>query len=217
LRDVAALLAVWRAAQRRFEQLDETDPTIRDAAIDVARTWLAYHVATGSLADGHVILFADDRRRYVAASPSAGEVLGVDAETLLELTVDDISPPASRGSVEARWARFILAGELTGTYEWAPGGVEPVTLEFRARANWPVRHVHVSDLVRVTSATAVASGRAAANASWDTIERSHEAVEASRKLVKSLRGASPASIAPAAPLRAVMAPTITSRARTRAS
>jgi hypothetical protein len=217
LRDVAALLAAWRAAERRFEQLDETDPTIREAAVDVARTWLAYHVATGSLADGHVILFADDRRRYVAASPSAGEVLGVDPAKIVEMTIDEIVRPEARDLLDAQWARFILAGELTGTYEWAPGGPAPVTLEFRARANWPVRHVHVSDLVRVTSASAVASGRAAANASWDTVERSREAVEASRQLVKSLRGASPASITPAAPLRGVMAPTVTSGARTRAS
>ncbi|HEY0444692.1 MAG TPA: hypothetical protein VGC90_10755, partial [Candidatus Limnocylindrales bacterium] len=107
--------------------------------------------------------------------------------------------------------------ESSGTYDWAADGHAPLTLEFRARANWPVRHVHVSDLARVASALGVEQGPGAADSSWDAIERSNEAVDASRELVKALRGARPATMDRGAPLPGATATRLTSGARTRAS
>lgn len=191
MRDVGALLAAWRAAQRQFEALADTDDAAREAAIAVARAWLDYHLAMGSVGQAEAVLFADDNRRYVAVSPNTEEILGVDPRTLLTLRVDDVSPPEALATLDHDWSRFIADGEMAGGWEWQAGGQGPIKLDFRARANWPVRHVHVSQLVRPADASTRIPG--ATDEAWDSPRRSRETVDAAPDLVGS-PGSQPTSI-----------------------
>lgn len=188
MRDVEALLAAWRAAQRQFEALADTDDATREAAIAVARAWLDYHLAMGTVGQGEAVLFADDNRRYVAVSPNTEELLGVDPATLLTLSVDDVSPPEALATLDRDWSRFIEDGEMAGGWEWRAGRQGPIKLDFRARANWPVRHVHVSQLVRPADASTRTPG--ATDEAWEP-RRSRETVD-SAELVRSL-GSQPSS------------------------
>ena len=192
MRDVEALLASWRAAQRQFEALAETDDASREAAVAVARAWLDYHLAMGSVGQGEAVLFADDNRRYVAVSPNTEEILGVDPTTLLTLTVDDVSPPEALATLDRDWSRFIEDGEMIGRWEWRAGRQGPIKLDFHARANWPVRHVHVSQLVRPADASTRTPG--ATDEAWESSRRTREAVGSVHELVSGLRGPQPTSI-----------------------
>ncbi|MGK2851650.1 MAG: hypothetical protein ACSLFN_12155 [Candidatus Limnocylindrales bacterium] len=51
-RNVADLLAAWRAADRRWETTPQDDPTFRDVGIAVIRAWLGYQAAIGQLHAG---------------------------------------------------------------------------------------------------------------------------------------------------------------------
>lgn len=214
MRDVAGLLAAWRGAQRHFEALDDTDEACREAAVAVARAWLDYHLAMGSVGQGEAVLFADDDRRYVAVSPNAEEILGVDPATLLTLTVDDVSPPDAVGTLDQVWGRFMADGEMAGGYEWHTGRDGPIRVDFRARANWPVRHVHLSQLVRVADDSTAAAERA--DAAWEALRLSREPGEG-RELVGGPSRPQPTSILNAAPRPGSIAPEQQRRTRDRAS
>jgi PAS domain-containing protein len=187
--DVAELLAEWRTAQRRFESLVDADTSCPHAAAAVARAWLAYQVAVGGLDPDEVVLIVDDDRRYVAASPNAEHVLGVPHDQLLTMRIDDITPPDALPALEGTWRDFLEGSTMAGEYGSNEGaGLSRV--EFRARANWPVRHVHVSHLKPM----ATERQDRTADGTWKTVARSHTTIDSSRDLIRAVRGPEPQSI-----------------------
>jgi PAS domain-containing protein len=187
--DVAELLAEWRAAQRRFESLADADTSCPHAAATVARAWLAYQLAVGGLDPDEVVLIVDDDRRYVAASPNAEQILGVAHDELLAMRIDDITPPDGLSGLEETWRGFRAGSAMAGEYGSDEGpGMSRV--EFRARANWPVRHVHISHL----KPAATERHAQTADGTWRTVARSQATIDSSRDLIRSVRGAHPKSI-----------------------
>lgn len=57
---------------------------------------------------GDAIVLADDRGRYIAANPAAAELFGRPVETLLQLTVADVTP-ADHGHA-APWDTLLARG-----------------------------------------------------------------------------------------------------------
>ncbi|MFL5679908.1 MAG: PAS domain-containing protein [Chloroflexota bacterium] len=187
--DVAELLAEWRTAQRRFESLADADTSCPHAAAAVARAWLAYQLAVGGLDPDEVVLIVDDDRRYVAASPNAEQVLGVPHDQLLTMRVDDLTPPDALRALDDTWRDFLEGSSMAGEYG-SDEGAGLSRVEFRARANWPVRHVHISHLKPLTTERQDHT----ADGTWRTVARSHTTIDSSRDLIRAVRGPEPQSI-----------------------
>jgi PAS domain S-box-containing protein len=86
-------------------------------------------------------LIADDERRLVELNASALAFLGVDRETALTLTIDDLMPDLALGDV---WPGFMREGtlEAEATLKRPDGGLRQI--EFVATANVrPGRHIAV--------------------------------------------------------------------------
>ena len=86
-------------------------------------------------------LIANDDRRLVELNASALAFLGVDRETALTLTIDDLMPDLALGDI---WPEFVREGtfEAEATLKRPDGGVRQI--EFVATANVrPGRHIAV--------------------------------------------------------------------------
>ena len=79
------------------------------------------------------VLFADDQGRCIDANPAACALTGYTREELLQLTVWDLTPPASRESLHSQWSEFLARGRLRGEY--------PVLRKDGATAVWDVAAV----------------------------------------------------------------------------
>ena len=66
---------------------------------------------------GEVVLYADDRGRYVDASPAALELLGYSLAELRGLSIWDLTPAAQELDGLQAWQSFINRGSLEGEYE----------------------------------------------------------------------------------------------------
>jgi len=154
-------LASWRSAATEWE----AGVHDRDVAVRLASAWLEYQLASGAVPDDQIVLVADDDARYLAATPNVERYLGVDPETVLGMTVSDLTPPDDRPSVMAAWAAFIRAGEASGEFRlWRPDA-QDVPAAFEAKADAPVAGLHVSRLTPAAQWVArgdlVAAGAAA--------------------------------------------------------
>ncbi len=86
---------------------------------------------------------ADDDGRYVDVNPAACELFGLDRETLLTMTVDDVScrSPGYTGQV---WVDFLAAGRASGPFTLVRPDESVRDAEFSATANvLPGRHLSV--------------------------------------------------------------------------
>jgi PAS domain S-box-containing protein len=99
-----------------------------------------------------MVLIADDAGRYLAATRTAAERLGVDLAEISDMTVADVTPPDDRADVPARWQAFLAAGQPRGVVSLRSRDGRETVVEFRAVANTPEVGLHVSRL-RPASAT----------------------------------------------------------------
>jgi hypothetical protein len=95
--------------------------------------------------DAPALFLADDRRRYVHATPAAAELSGRPLARLLTMRVEDIAPASERATVTDAWDRFVAKGSAEGPYMLArPDGSEvPVRFAAKANAPWPGSHASI--------------------------------------------------------------------------
>jgi PAS domain-containing protein len=89
--------------------------------------------------DAPAIFLADDRRRYVHATPAAAVLSGRPLARLLTMRVEDVTRASEREGVPAAWDQFRLDGAMQGPYVLErPDGSE-VAVRFASKANapWP--------------------------------------------------------------------------------
>ncbi len=99
--------------------------------------------------DAPAILVADDKRRYVHATPAAARLSGHPLARLLTMRVEDTARAADRLAVPDAWDRFMKDGSAQGPYVLErPDGSE-VGVRFAAKANAPWPGSHASLLVPV--------------------------------------------------------------------
>lgn len=103
-------------------------------------------------ADAPAILLADDRRRYVHATPAAALLSGRPLARLLTMRVEDVTRASERDRIPETWERFIREGSMRGPYVLErPDGTE-VEVRFASRANTPWPGSHASLLVPANGA-----------------------------------------------------------------
>jgi DNA-binding CsgD family transcriptional regulator len=90
------------------------------------------------------MVIADGGRRYTAANPAACLLLRLPEEDVLQLRIDDLTPPENRSQVEPLWRAFIREGVQQGTFElMMPDGAR-LQVEYSATANVePGRHLSI--------------------------------------------------------------------------
>ena len=103
--------------------------------------------------DDVVLMVADDRARYVAASGRTRELTGYDPEELLSLTVWDLTPPPANVSSQTLWTSFIASGVQEGRYVLLRRDGVPVEAQYCAIANI-APGLHVSAIVEASQAAA---------------------------------------------------------------
>ena len=144
--DIGALLAAWRAADRRWEATPRTDPSYPVVCVDVLRAWLDYHEAVDPHEPGEIALVTDDDRVYVAVSRGVEATLGYSAESLLGRRVEDLAPPQVAAATPQRWAAFVEEGRQDGTFDLVRSDGSIVTTRYQARAHYPIANYHLSRL-----------------------------------------------------------------------
>jgi len=134
---VAAALAAWREAERRWESVDQTDVVAsREAAAAVIDGWMTYQALSGSLGPD-AVLVADSEGTFMAANHAAGELVGRPTADLIGLTVADVTAPGQDGLVDGMWHDFLARGSMSGSYHLqTSSGIETVTYD--ARAHHPI-------------------------------------------------------------------------------
>src|SRR5689334_17693837 len=120
-REVEEALLRWRSASRAWEA-GSRGP---EAARMLAKSWLDYQLASGGVEDDEIVLVADDSGCYVAATANVERYLGIDAESLLGMSIADLTPPRDRPRVAAAWAAFVANETADGDYDlWRADGQE---------------------------------------------------------------------------------------------
>ena len=90
------------------------------------------------------MLVADDRRRYVAVNRAMCLLLRSDRETVLQMSLDDLTPPEFRAGMEQVWEAFIAEGVQSGAYELVMPDGPRMLVEYSATANVePGRHLAI--------------------------------------------------------------------------
>ena len=92
--------------------------------------------------DAPALFLADDRRRYVHATPAAAQLSGRPLARLLTMRVDDMARASERAAVPAAWDEFVSAGSAEGPSVLSrPDGSElPIRFAAKANAPWPGAH-----------------------------------------------------------------------------
>lgn len=117
-------------------------------------------------ADAPALFLADDRRRYVHATPAAADVSGRPLARLLTMRVEDIARASDRAAVPDAWDAFVDAGSAEGPYVLArPDGSE-LPVRFAAKANAPWPGAHASMVVRAEDVEALDVDRALVDAGF---------------------------------------------------
>lgn len=142
---LAALLAAWRAADRRWESTPRDDPAFRDVSVEVIGAWLAYHAAIDRPHAGEFALVADDDRRFVATSAGIEATLGYAPASVLGRRIEDLAATDAADTVD-RWSAFIVEGRQDGTFHLRHRDGSVVKLEYQARAHFPIANFHLSRL-----------------------------------------------------------------------
>ncbi len=90
------------------------------------------------------MLVADASRQYVAANRAACLLLRLRHDEVLQLTIDDLTPPESRSDVDRLWEAFLRDGTQSGTYELLMPDGPRMRVEYSATANIePGRHLSI--------------------------------------------------------------------------
>ena len=81
----------------------------------------ASRVDAGTIATFHTSLtpmvLADDRRHYVDVNQAMCLLLRSDRTTVLQMTIDDLTPAELRGGMQQAWDTFVAEGIQSGTFE----------------------------------------------------------------------------------------------------
>jgi PAS domain S-box-containing protein len=92
----------------------------------------------------NAMLLADDRRHLVAANRPALDMLGVSAQELTQLRMDDMVPADWHEDLAMRWALFLERGSLHGHYPLALPSGRRTEIEYSATAHvLPGRHLTI--------------------------------------------------------------------------
>lgn len=142
---ISALLAEWRAAERRWERQDSPEE-VRRAAEAVVRAWVAYQDAAIPRDSGEFMLVAGDDQTYIAATAGVTKVLGYEPADLIGLRVEDLAAPELRDATPAQWAQFLADGRQDGGFRLKANDGQLVSLHYQARAHHPVPGFHMSRL-----------------------------------------------------------------------
>jgi PAS domain S-box-containing protein len=186
-REVDEALAAWRSAARERE----ASPPTRDAACRLARAWLRYQLAVGAVDENEIVLVADDDGVYVAATPSVERYLGFDVETLLGLSIEDVTPRRDRRQAAGAWATFLAQGSARGDFQLRRRDGKELAVSFSARTNVPARGLHVSRLTPVAIARSHAE---LASATASVIATTRDRIDETRGLLRALRGERPPTL-----------------------
>ena len=148
----AAFVAVWRDADSPRAMGGAPDaPANRDAWGSYFSSWsfAAYDAIArvpGTPRAGAALLLADDERRYVFATPAAGELLGRPPARILGRRLEDLASPSDRDRIHGLWQGFVEAGGGTAELEIERPDGTTVPVRYEARAHTPWRGVHASVL-----------------------------------------------------------------------
>jgi PAS domain-containing protein len=144
------LLRAWREAEMRWIGTPPDDPEgLREAALDVVRTWLAYQEQSGVHADA-LVLVADAEGRYVAAGGASEALLGHPPADIVGTDISSISAAGSLAVGPELWDRFLETGRQDGAYELLHRDGRVIRFGYVARAHFPVAGFHTSVLTSVT-------------------------------------------------------------------
>jgi DNA-binding CsgD family transcriptional regulator len=90
------------------------------------------------------MLVADGHRRYVGVNEAMCLLLRSDREAVLQMSVDDLTPPESRAGLGRRWDAFLREGVQSGAYELLMPDGPRLLVEYSATANVePGRHLAI--------------------------------------------------------------------------
>ena len=121
------------------------------------------------------MLVADDRRRFVDANPAACLFLRVPRERVLELTLDELTPPENRDVIPSLWEELLGNGTQSGPYELLMPDGQRMEVTYCATANYqPGRHVAIFE---------IAGFEAAAEADLAHAEEQHPLSEREREVL----------------------------------
>jgi len=90
------------------------------------------------------MVIADDERRYVAANTAACLLLRLPEHEVLELKIEDLTPPENRSVVPKLWEQFIREGTQKGVFELLMPDGGCLAVEYSSSANvLPGRHLAI--------------------------------------------------------------------------
>lgn len=90
------------------------------------------------------MVVADDSRRYVNVNTAACLLLRLPEEAVLQLRIDDLTPPENRGMMEEMWRAFLAEQTQRGTFELLMPDGPRLAVEYSATANiTPGRHLSI--------------------------------------------------------------------------
>lgn len=72
------------------------------------------------------MLVVDCQRRYVDANHAACLLLRLPRERVLQLRIEDLTPPESLAMLTCRWDEFIAAGTQAGVHEFRMPDGQPL-------------------------------------------------------------------------------------------
>jgi DNA-binding CsgD family transcriptional regulator len=111
------------------------------------------------------IVVVDGDRRFVDANRAACELVDRPRVELLQMRVDELTPPTWIPELENRWTEFLRSGLATGRWALRLHGAEVVEFHYVAMAAIePDRHLVVATVPGAEPAGAAASAAAAGTA-----------------------------------------------------
>jgi PAS domain S-box-containing protein len=133
-----SIVGTWNSSTHGRFLIRQDDPERRSFERGLGRFELSFD------RNLHPMLVADDARRYVDANRAACLLLGRSRRELLELRVDDLTPPELRAMLPELWTRFVAEGIQAGTYELLLPDGGRVEVDYSATANIsPGRHLSI--------------------------------------------------------------------------
>lgn len=142
---LAALLAAWREADRKWERQGSAGD-VHAAALEVAKAYVDYQSAALPADSGEFIMVADGDLGYVAVTAGVTSVLGYAPEDLVGRRIGDIAAPELREETPERWDAFLVDGRQDGRFRLRASDGRLVWLRYQARAHYPVAGFHLSRL-----------------------------------------------------------------------
>jgi len=142
---IPALLAEWRATERRWERrMPAAD--VQSAALEVVRAFVAYQNAALPADTREFLLIADDTQTYVGVTRGVTAVLGYQPEDVLGQRISDLAAPDIREATPTQWHAFLDDGRQDGRFRLLTATGQPVSMLYQARAHHPVPGFHLSRL-----------------------------------------------------------------------